>query len=74
MKQGKKYFEMFSIEEKEAFEQACYNKDRFKWLINNPASEYNSFKEFISSAFQWSRSVEGHDYWEGISHRKEIED
>jgi hypothetical protein len=76
MKHGKEYFEMLSTEEKEAFEQACQtcHSDRFRWLINDPASKHSSFREFIGSAFSWSRSVEGHNYWEEISHRKEIED
>jgi purine-cytosine permease-like protein len=74
MKTGKEYFEMLSEVEKEQFKNNLDTALDFDWYMNRRYIDKNgikAFEYFISGAFGWEQTPEGHEYWERISKRPE---
>lgn len=68
MKTGKYYFGLMTPEEQEKFKSNCGNTPTFEDVILH---EHDSFWIFIASAFTWSRTNEGKNYWSKIAHKYE---
>ena len=63
------YFQYLSPENKEKFEINCvteHSRTFFEAYLDDTADYRPSFSEFIDEAFEWSKTPEGHEYWEEI--------
>jgi hypothetical protein len=63
MKKGSEWFKLLSEKEQQEFKENCR---RFTFTMN----EKSEFEVFIMSAFVWSNTTQGWDYWNEISERQ----
>ena len=63
MKKGSEWFKLLSEKEQQEFKDNC--KD-FECIMDLKSS----FWRFVSRAFHWRKSPQGHSYWYKISKRQ----
>jgi hypothetical protein len=70
-KNFQKYFEYLNTKEQVLFMHnlMLIGSDYNKVISHNTST---SFDDFVSNAFHWSKTDEGHDYWHKISVRDEV--
>jgi hypothetical protein len=65
MKKGSYWFSLLSeVEQKEFRENVKNAEDNFPELMND---EYRLFEHFMTLAFWFDETLQGHDYWSLIS-------
>jgi hypothetical protein len=68
------YFERYLTEDEQyKFKEEVFNQLTEAYLWQYLDKDFESFLQFLSSAFMWDRSKEGFYYWDLISNRKSFE-